>query len=214
MMMMIWLTGFGTGLGLIVAIGAQNVFVLTRGMRGDHPVAIPLACFLSDVVLMTLGVGGLGAAFASDRTALALASAAGALFLAWYGLRSLRAAFGNGALVADADSSGKEGLGKALAATMAVTLLNPHVYLDGVVLMGSLGSRFPGNERWSFLGGALCASLLWFFGLSLFGRILAPVLSRPRTWRIMQAGICALLWFQAAGLGRFAVSRFAASRFF
>jgi L-lysine exporter family protein LysE/ArgO len=198
-------SGFGTGLGLIVAIGAQNVFVLTQGMNRRHLVAVPLICFLCDMVLMSLGIGGVGSFLASDGRLLTAAASGGALFLAWYGLRALRAALSPGSLI----GAGSEELGfrKTVAATLAVTLLNPHVYLDCLVLMGSIGSRYPTPDRWFFLSGVLCASFVWFFGLSSFGRLLAPVLGRPRTWRILQAGICALLWHQAVGLGRFAATR-------
>jgi L-lysine exporter family protein LysE/ArgO len=201
----IWLSGLGTGLGLIVAIGAQNVFVLTQGMSRRHLVTVPLVCFLCDVLLMTLGVGGVGTLLASDERLLSAAAGGGAVFLAAYGLRALRAAFGSQGLV----GGGAEILGfkKVLAATLAVTLLNPHVYLDSLVLMGGVGSRYPNPERWAFLGGALTASLIWFFGLSLFGRLLAPALGRPRTWRVLQVGVCALLWYQAAGLGGFVLGR-------
>lgn len=217
----IWLAGLSTGFGLIVAIGAQNVFVLTHGMRGRHFLAVPLICFLCDVVLMTLGVGGIGSALAMNERLTALAAAGGALFLGAYGFRSLRSAFKNTALVAEtADRAGeddevnaggagdgREGTFKSvLLATLAATLLNPHVYLDSIVLMGGIGSRFPLPDRWIFLSGALSASLVWFFGLSLFGRLLAPVLGKPKVWRVLQIAVCALLWSQAFGLGRFAAS--------
>jgi L-lysine exporter family protein LysE/ArgO len=200
----IWLSGLAAGMGLIIAIGAQNVFVLTQGMSGRHLIAVPLVCFLCDVALMTLGVGGFASFLATDLRFTAVAAAGGAVFLAVYGFRSLRGAFSDRALTAV--SAGTSGLKPVLAATLGVTLLNPHVYLDSVVLMGSLGSRFPTPERWAFLAGALSASLVWFFGLSLFGRILSPVLSRPKVWRVLQIGICALLWSQAFGLGRFAAA--------
>jgi L-lysine exporter family protein LysE/ArgO len=206
----IWLSGLSTGFGLIVAIGAQNIFVLTRGMSGRHLVTVPLVCFLCDVVLMTIGVGGFGSVLALDGRFTAAAAAAGAVFLGVYGFRALRSAFRNSALVADkTDSVGETSFKAVLAATLGVTLLNPHVYLDSIVLMGSIGSRFPVPDRWFFLSGALVASLVWFFGLSLFGRLLAPVLSRPRIWRVLQAGVCALLWSQAYSLGRFAASALA-----
>lgn len=202
----IWFSGLATGMGLIVAIGAQNVFVLTQGMSGRHLVTVPLVCFLCDVALMTLGVGAFASVLAIDGRFTALAAAGGAIFLAFYGLRALRGAFENRALVAGAAKI--EDFKTVLAATLGVTLLNPHVYLDSVVLMGGIGSRFPTPERWAFLAGALSASLVWFFGLSLFGRLLSPILSRPKIWRVLQVCICVLLWSQAAGLARFAVDAF------
>lgn len=201
----IWLSGFGTGMGLIVAIGAQNVFVLTQGMSRRHLLTVPLVCFLCDVALMTLGVGGVGSILTADARLLTAAAAGGALFLFYYGFRALRAAFASGALVGT--EAEPMSFKRVLAATLGVTLLNPHVYLDSLVLMGSIGSRYPVPARWTFLGGVLVASFVWFFGLSLFGRLLAPVLGRPRTWRVLQTGVCALLWYQAAGLGRFVLDR-------
>ncbi len=236
----IWFAGLSTGFGLIVAIGAQNIFVLTQGMSGRHLVVVPLICFLCDVILMTLGVGGFGSVLALNEGLTAAAAAGGAIFLAFYGFRSLRAAFRNTALVAssasaaaadggmpdgqapggataavaDGSARGSEAHGTfkaVLFATLAVTLLNPHVYLDSIVLMGGIGSRFPLPDRWVFLAGALGASLVWFFGLSLFGRLLAPVLGKPKVWRVLQAAVCALLWSQAFGLGRFALASLASA---
>ena len=215
-MTVIWLSGLSTGFGLIVAIGAQNVFVLTEGMRGRHLVAVPLTCFLCDVILMTIGVGGVGSVLSLDARLTAAAAAGGSAFLAVYGFKALRSAFTETALAADSEATAPQSgnaradqggaLKAVLAATLGVTLLNPHVYLDSIVLMGGIGSRFPFPERWVFLTGALGASLVWFFGLSLFGRLLAPVLGRPKVWSILQIGVCALLWSQAVGLGRFAAA--------
>lgn len=198
-----WLAGFGTGMGLIVAIGAQNVFVLTQGMTRRNLLIVPLICFLCDVALMTLGVAGVGALLAADSRVLSAAALGGAAFLAWYGFRALRSAFAGGSLVGGGSAYGS--FAKIAAATLAVTLLNPHVYLDCLVLMGGVGGSYPLPARWFFLGGVLCASFVWFFGLSLFGRALAPILGRPRVWSVIQVGVCALLWLQAAGLGRFAL---------
>lgn len=194
-----------TGLGLIAAIGAQNVFVLTQAVGRRNLILVPLVCFLCDVVLMSAGIAGVGALLASDGRILTLAAAGGAVFLALYGLRSLRAAIGGGGLEAG-EASDLDAKGAVLAA-LGVTLLNPHVYLDTLVLMGGIGSRYPLPDRWAFLGGVLAASFLWFFGLSLFGSLLAPLLRRRLTWTVIQTAVCALLWYQAAGLFRYAAER-------
>lgn len=199
-----WLAGFGTGMGLIVAIGAQNVFVLTNGMGRRNLVVVPLVCFLCDVALMTAGIAGVGALLAADRRVLSAAALGGAAFLAWYGYRALRSAFSGESLSGGGAEAASPG--RIVAATLAVTLLNPHVYLDCLVLMGGIGGSYPLPARWFFLGGVLAASFVWFFGLSLFGRVLAPVLGRSRVWSVVQVGVCALLWTQAAGLGRFAAA--------
>jgi L-lysine exporter family protein LysE/ArgO len=198
----VWFSGFATGMGLIVAIGAQNVFVLTQGISGRHLVTVPLVCFLCDVVLMTIGVGAFASILSLDNRFTALAAAGGAAFLAVYGFRALVFAFRADSLVAD--TAGVRDFKSILAATLGVTLLNPHVYLDSIVLIGGIGSRYPVPDRWVFLAGVLSASLVWFFGLSLFGRLLSPILSMPKVWRALQVGICALLWSQALGLARFA----------
>lgn len=201
----LWLAGLGTGLGLIAAIGAQNVFVLAQGMGRRHLLLVPGICFLCDVALMTLGVCGVGALLASDGRVLTAAAIGGAVFLLAYGFSALRSAFSGASL--SGGSAPALSTGRAAAATLAVTLLNPHVYLDTLVLMGSVGSRYPMPDRWFFLFGVLTASLVWFFGLSWFGRALSPVLSRPRVWRGIQLGVCLLLWRQSAGLFLFAAER-------
>lgn len=204
----LWTAGFGTGMGLIVAIGAQNVFVLTKGMSRRHLLAVPLVCFLCDVVLMTVGVAGVGSLLALEERFLSFSALGGAAFLLWYGYGALRTALSGKTALAVGETDGEAGLRRVLAATLAVTLLNPHVYLDCLVLMGGIGSRYPHPDRWYFLSGVLSASFLWFFSLSLFGRVLAPVLGRPRVWRFLQAGVCGLLWWQAAGLVSFALEKF------
>lgn len=199
-MLMPFFQGFGVGGGLIVAIGAQNAFVLTQSVRRNHAWAVALLCSLCDALLIGAGVAGMGAAVAASPLLGRVAAWAGAAFLFWYGLGALRSALRGGRL--DVGAQGPAGLGATLAATLAVTLLNPHVYLDTVVMLGSLSGQFPGPGRYVFGAGAACASLSWFLGLGLGGRLLAPVFTRPAAWRALDALVCATMWGIGAGLLR------------
>ncbi|MGE4299510.1 MAG: LysE/ArgO family amino acid transporter [Desulfovibrionaceae bacterium] len=187
-----FMQGFGTGGGLIVAIGAQNAFVLAQGVRRNHIWAVAAVCALCDGVLLALGVGGVGAAVAASP-ALGRATAwAGALFLFWYGLGALRSMWAGGSLRAGDETAAT--LGRTVALTLAVTLCNPHVYLDTVVLMGGLSGQHAGLGRYWFGGGAFAASCVWFFSLSLGGRMLAPLFAKPVTWRLLDGVVCCTMW--------------------
>ena len=186
-------TGATLGLTLIVAIGAQNAFVLRQGLRREHVGAIVAFCAAADALLMIAGVAGL-AQLLGDRPALALwLTAGGAIFLAIYGLRALRRALKPAALQA-AKGTAAITLPQALVQTAAFTLLNPHVYLDTVVLVGTVGAQM-GQARWWFAGGAAGASVLWFTSLGYGARLLAPVFARPRAWQVLDAliGVTMLL---------------------
>ena len=186
-------TGATLGLTLIVAIGAQNAFVLRQGLRREHVGAIVAFCAAADALLMIAGVAGL-AQLLGDRPALALwLTAGGAIFLAIYGLRALRRALKPAALQA-AEGTAAITLPQALVQTAAFTLLNPHVYLDTVVLVGTVGAQM-GQARWLFAGGAAGASVLWFTSLGYGARLLAPVFARPRAWQVLDAliGVTMLL---------------------
>ncbi len=191
-------TGAALGLTLIVAIGAQNAFVLRQGLRREHVGAIVLLCALCDAVLMVAGIAGL-ATLLGERPALALwLTAGGALFLTAYGLRALWRARQPAALRA-APGTQAMTLAQALAQAAAFTLLNPHVYLDTVVLVGSVGAQ-QGEQRWWFAAGASAASLAWFSALGYGARLLAPVFARPRAWQVLDAVIGVTMLALAAGL--------------
>lgn len=192
--------GFAAGAGLIIAIGAQNAFVLSQGIRKKYNLIIPLICSICDAVLISAGVLGLGGVFSNSPVLIRWASWGGAGFLFYYGLRSLLAVFKKESL--SAEEAGPSSLGGAIAATFAVTLLNPHVYLDTVVLLGSISSSFPGAGRYLFGAGAVSASFCWFFLLSLGGGRLAPVFKNPLAWRILDFGVAVVMWFIAFGLIR------------
>ena len=172
--------GLLTGLSLIVAIGAQNAFVLRQGLRRDRVGAVVLVCMLSDVVLIAAGVAGIGALVDRAGFVLDVVRWLGVVFLVWYGVGSLRRAAHPGGLAA-------EGRGTQRVVTTAVLLtwLNPHVYLDTVLLLGSIANTHGPDGRWWFALGAGAASIVWFTGLGYGARLAAPLLARPAAWRVL-----------------------------
>ena len=194
------LQGLTLGLSLIVAIGAQNAFVLRQGLRREHVGAVVAICAVLDALLILAGIAGL-AAVLGERPGLArLLTLGGAIFLAGYGLRALWRASRPARSQVAPDAPGP-GLQQAVAQALAFTLLNPHVYLDTVLLVGSIGGQHQGSARWAFAGGACIASLVWFGALGYGARWLAPVFARPRAWQVLDGLIgstmlllSALLW--------------------
>jgi len=199
----VFLQGLALGLGLIVAIGAQNAFVLRQGLRREHVGSIVLFCAVADATLITAGVLGMAQAL-GERPQLARALAlAGAAFLAWYGWQALLRARRGGQLHATAGEAGLS-LCQALAQAAAFTLLNPHVYLDTVLLVGSVGAQqAPQHQGW-FIAGASTASIAWFSLLGLGARWLAPWFARPRAWQVLDGLIGATMWVLSALLLRHA----------
>lgn len=196
--------GLALSLGLIVAIGAQNAFVLRQGLRREHVGAVVLFCALVDALLIGAGVLGMAQAL-GDRPGLARGLAAvGAVFLAVYGWRALRRARDVQQL--QAQSGGEAiGLGAALAQAAAFTLLNPHVYLDAVLLVGSIGAQQPPVLQPWFIGGASAASLFWFVSLGFGARWLAPWFAKPRAWQVLEALIGLTMWVLSAWMLRLAL---------
>lgn len=192
------------GGGLIVAIGAQNAFVLTQAVKKNHTLPVMLICILCDMVFICLGVSGVGAAVAKNPTIATVATWGGAAFLAWYGFGSFRSAFKGGTLEAGNEASLT--LKAAVMTTLAVTLLNPHFYLDTVVLLGSVSGSLAGDMRYIFGAGAITASILWFISLTVGGRLLAPVFAKPMAWRVLDGVVCSVMWFLAFTLIRGAVT--------
>lgn len=184
-MLITFLKGFGTGGGLIIAIGAQNAFVLSQGVRRNHYIVIPLVCAVCDALLITLGVTGVGTIIAASQTLSLYAGIGGALFLFCYGLGSFRSAIKGNSLTEDAGV--KTSLKKAVLTTLAVTLLNPHVYIDTILLIGSIAGQFNAPGHIYFGAGAAAASFVWFFFLSLGSRVLAPLFTRQLSWRILDS---------------------------
>lgn len=193
-------SGFGLGLGLIVAIGAQNAFVLRQGLRGEHVAAVVAVCAISDLVLIAGGVAGTGALLERMPELVDVMRWAGAAFLAGYGaLAARRALRPTGALQAEAAE--RSPLASTLLTAVALTWLNPHVYLDTVVLLGSVAATH-GELRWHFGAGAAAGSVVWFTALGAGARLLRPVFSRPRAWRTLDALIAAVMVALAVGLAR------------
>ena len=181
-------TGFLLMATLIVAIGAQNAFVLRQGIRKEHVAAIVAFCALADLILMSAGVAGLAGVLGRSPVLVALLTAGGSVFLVWYGVQALRRASQPQSLRA---ATGDESLTLRGAITQAAgfTLLNPHVYLDTVLLMGSIGTRQPPDMRVWFVGGAACASGVWFTTLGYGARLLAPIFARPRAWQVLDTAV-------------------------
>lgn len=196
------LSGLLLGASLIIAIGAQNAFILRQGLLRQHVFILCLVCALSDAVLIGLGVAGLGAVIAGNDILLAVVTLGGAAFLAVYALLALRRAFHPEALRAAGNSNGS--LKAALATCLAFTFLNPHVYLDTVLLVGGLSAQFEGTARLAFAAGAMASSFLWFFGLGYGARLLEPFFARPAAWRSLDLLIALVM----AGLALSLVYRF------
>ncbi|MFD8307729.1 LysE/ArgO family amino acid transporter [Streptomyces sp. NPDC059690] len=183
--------GFGTGLSLIVAIGAQNAFVLRQGIRRDAVLAVVGICALSDAVLIALGVGGVGAVVVAYPQALTAVGWVGGAFLLCYGALAARRVFRpQGALRTEGEATGSRR--RAVLTCLALTWLNPHVYLDTVFLLGSIAAH-RGTLRWTFGLGAALASLCWFAALGFGGRLLGRVLARPSAWRVLDGLVAATM---------------------
>ena len=189
--------GLATGLALIVAIGSQNAFVLRCGIRREHVLPIVLFCAASDALLIAAGVGGAGALLRGNALLMDLTRYGGALFLGSYGLLAARRAWAGEHLQLEAQSS--TSLGAALAACFAFTFLNPHVYLDTVILLGTVASQ-RGEGRWTFGFGAMLGSVLWFSALGFGARLLAPWFEKPIAWRILDSLIALVMLALALSL--------------
>lgn len=192
-----YLAGLGVGLSLILAIGAQNAFVLKQGLLRNHVLAVCLFCAVSDAALIAAGVAGAGAIARNAPWFLQAMRWGGAAFLLWYGLRSARAAWRGGETLRAA-AGAAPALGPTLATLAALTWLNPHVWLDTVVLIGSISSAQP--DRLGFALGAMSGSFLFFFSLGFGARLLAPLFARPLSWRVLEAGVALVMWTIAATL--------------
>lgn len=193
-----YFTGMSIGLGLIVAIGAQNAFVLRQGLRNEHVFAVCLACALSDAVLIAIGVTGFRQMARVLPWLDPVMRYGGAAFLIWYGAKSLYSALrSSGALSAGEGIS--PGFGKTMLTCLALTWLNPHVYLDTVVFLGTISTRFPGQQV-AFASGAATGSFLFFFSLGYGATWLRPLFSRPAAWRALEAVIAIVMWLIAANL--------------
>lgn len=190
------LAGFALGLSLILAIGAQNAFVLRQGLLKSHVFAVCLTCALSDAILIAAGVGGFGALSRAVPGLELAMRLLGAAFLIWYGARMVLSAWRGGQAMQAGRAAGS--LRRALLTCLALTWLNPHVYLDTVVLLGAVSAQY--EDRLSFALGAMTASFVFFFSLGYGARLLAPVFARPKAWQILDLVIALVMWAIAAKL--------------
>ena len=192
------LAGFALGGSLIIAIGAQNAFVIRQGVIGRHLFWVCLFCALSDALLIWGGTYGLATVIRSLPQLIPVMTYGGAAFLVWYGIKALRRAINPQAMTESTEKSG--GLATALAACAAFTFLNPHVYLDTVIFVGSIANARPQGEQAPFAAGATLASFIWFFAIGYGAALLRPWLSQPRVWRLIDLIIAAIMFLLAAKL--------------
>ena len=194
------MAGLGLGLGLIVAIGAQNAHVLRYGLRRERVGLVVAICAVSDLVLIAVGTAGVGTVIAASRTLTVVMTLLGAVVLVAYGAAAARRAVrGDGALVVEGEAGGVAAVTAVAATTLALTWLNPHVYLDTVFFLGLVASGH-GEARWVFAAGAMLGSILWFFGLAFGARYLSRWLATPRAWRILDALIAVVMIALAVSL--------------
>ncbi len=192
-MLATFLSGLGTGAGLIIAIGAQNAFVLRQGLLRQHVLPVVLVCIGGDILCICAGVAGMGALIRTNEWLLEFFRWGGALFLTVYGISAARrAASGNGAM--EISEVGACSFMKAITSCLAFTFLNPHVYLDTVVLLGSIAAQYGEDLKWTFASGALTASVLWFTGLGFGARLLLPIFQNRKAWRILDTLIALVMW--------------------
>ncbi len=193
-----YLAGFSLGLSLILAIGSQNAFVLKQGLKNQYILVICIVCSLSDAILIGFGVAGFGAIVQKFPSIEQIARYGGAIFLTFYAIVSFKSAFTTThALGANIESKGS--MWKAILMCLAFTWLNPHVYLDTVVLLGSISTQYAPKE-WLFAVGAMSASLVFFFSIGYGARFLAPLFQRPKAWKVLEFFVGVVMSFIAGSL--------------
>jgi L-lysine exporter family protein LysE/ArgO len=193
-----FVSGLATGLALIVAIGSQNAYVLRQGIRREHVLPIVAFCAMSDALLILSGIGGAGVVIRANPTLMLLTRYGGALFLAGYATLAARRAWQGGHM--QLDNSTGTSLTVALSACFGFTFLNPHVYLDTVVLLGSIANQRPDTGRWLFGLGACVGSMLWFSALGFGARFLAPLFQTTTAWRVLDSVIALTMLALTASL--------------
>lgn len=196
-MLSIFVTGVVTGFALIVAVGAQNAFLLRQGIRGEHVLPVILVCLVSDVFAITVGVAGFGVVLERWPAVLPIAQIGGGLYLLAFGAQSAMRAWRPAALKAEGGTTMT--VRRAVLLTLALTWLNPHFYLDAILMLGTVANSF-GDQRWWFCAGALAASLVWFPTLGFGARALRGVFARPSAWRVLDSGIAVLMGALGIGL--------------
>ena len=189
--MFAFLPGFFAGLGLIVAIGAQNAFVIRQGLTRQHVFVVVAICAIADAALIALGIAGLGAIIQGLPWLLEGVRWFGVAYLTWFGIKSVRSAFKNDAMVISGAQT--TSLKKVVAAVLGFTLLNPHVYLDTVILLGSISNQFA-EDRWVFGLGAMTASIVWFSSIGFGAKAASRFMSKPIFWRVLDSLIAVVMF--------------------
>ncbi|MDE0956594.1 MAG: LysE/ArgO family amino acid transporter [Pseudomonadales bacterium] len=196
---LIFINGLALSAGLIVAIGAQNAYLLNRALRNQHQYAVALFCSITDASLICLGIFGMGSLVQAQPDLWLWITWGGALFLLIYGALAFKSAASDHSMKLDSSRS-EYSLLKALSVAASVSLLNPHAYLDTVVLLGGISSQYVGSEKLWFGFGAVSASFIWFFGLAWGAKWLMPIFRNPAAWRVLDGLIGLIMWSIAAGL--------------
>ncbi|MBC7489448.1 MAG: amino acid transporter [Glaciimonas sp.] len=195
-----FIRGISLGAGLIIAIGAQNAFILRQGLQRRYVLTSVLICSLCDAMLIACGVAGAGALIANNPALLTFAKWGGAVFLGCYGIRSAMAAWKPTGLTTSSKPLAPPCHKAVITSALGFSLLNPHAYLDTIVLLGSIGGQEIGVGRISFAAGAMLASLLWFLGLGFGARFAKPVFAKPVAWRVLDGVVALTMWAIAASL--------------
>ncbi|AMF95377.1 amino acid transporter [Vibrio fluvialis] len=195
----ILLQGFGFGATMIIPIGAQNAYVLNQGIKRNHHLTTATICSFLDIFFISLGIFGGGAILSQSELLLTFVTVGGIAFLTFYGLQSWKSAF-TAQSEENATTTTARGHRAVILGTLAVTVLNPHLYLDTVVILGSIGGQFEGNDRLSFAVGTIMASFVWFYSLSIGAAKLAPTLSRPRVKQAIDIGVALMMFGIAIAL--------------
>lgn len=196
-----FITGFLTSLGLIVAIGAQNTFILRQGIRREYILLVAVTCFLCDIVLVSLGVLGVGSVINHSKIMMLAMTGTGVLFLIWYGYNALQSAWrGNSHLVLSQCDGNKQSWQAVLLTALAVTFLNPNALLDTLVIIGGISTSYIGYTKLVFMAGTLTASFIWFFSLGYLAALLSGYFSNAITWRILDLLIGVYMLFMACKL--------------
>jgi len=195
----ILLQGFGLNAGMIIPIGAQNAYVLNQGINRQHHITTATLCSIMDIILVSAGIFGGGTILSQNQTLLTSVTLGGILFLSYYGYLSLKSAFNH---TAEAKNSAAivKGRFAVIMGALAVTVLNPQVYLDTVVILGSIGAQFNGNDRIAFAIGTALSSIVWFYGLSLGAAKLAPTLSKPKVKKGIDIVVAVIMFIVAISL--------------
>lgn len=189
--MLAFLPGFFAGLSLIVAIGAQNAFVIRQGLTRQHVFVVVAICAIADAALIALGIAGLGAIIQGLPVLLEVVRWFGVAYLTWFGIKSVRSAFKSE--VMDTSGTQTSSMKKVIASVLGFTLLNPHVYLDTVILLGSISNQFADN-RWMFGFGAMTASVVWFSSIGFGARAASRFMSKPIFWRVLDSLIAVVMF--------------------